>query len=116
MKIETLQDVLTVDFDKMKSMDKTRLLYRIKELIKETDIESKHLDEDSQDYKYTALSIVDKKLVRLSFDLESKKARVVDTETNPVDRKSNYMVGAKAIQEMKTLIKTQKEIVNEKSK
>ena len=42
------------------------------------------------------------------FDLESKKARVVDTHTHTTDTTKNYMVGAEAIKKIQKLVKEQK--------
>lgn len=109
MKLETLEDLLTVDVDKLKSPEKTRLLTRIKQLIKAEGKADAKADSEAEKFPYEAVSVVSNKLVHLAFDLETKKARVVDTEVDSRDtRGRNYMAGAAALKKVQEMVKTQK--------
>lgn len=110
MKLETLEDVLAIDTDKLKAQENKRLLTRIKQLLKSDKKEETKADENAADYPYTAVSVVGNKYVKIKFDLESKKARVVDVQTDGRDtRGRNHMVGFKAINELEGLVNKQKE-------
>lgn len=114
MKLEKLEDLLTVDHDKLKSPEKTRLITRIKQLIKDSGKVEVKADNKAETYPYEAISVVDNQLVKVSFDLKSKEARVVDVEVDPRDsRGANHMAGAYAINAVKRYIKQQKEKTNE---
>lgn len=116
MQIEKLEDILTINMDKLKSPEKTRLLTKIKQLIKADNKSEAKEEEAAVDYPYEAISIVGEKLITLKFDLDTKKARVVNTETDTRDIKGrNYMSGADAVKRLTKLVKTQKEIVNEEN-
>jgi len=109
MKIEKLEDLLKIDTDKMKSVDKSRLLTRIKQLLKlEDKIEAKS-DEEAMDLPYEGIGVVHNKLAIIKFDLASKKARVIEVMENTVVP----VIQANAIQRLKVLIRTQKEVTNE---
>jgi len=111
MQIEKLEDILTINMDKLKSPEKTRLLTKIKQLIKADNKSEAKEEEAAVDYPYEAISIVGNYYVEIKFDLESKKARVVSTETDSRDVKNrNYMAGARAIKKMQELVKKQKEL------
>jgi len=114
MQIEKLEDILTINFDKLKSPEKTRLLVKIKQLIKSENKTEALATENAQDLPYEGLSIVGNKYVELRFDLDTKQARVTGVRQDPRDVKGrNYMSGAEALLKVKTLAKDQKEIENE---
>ena len=114
MKLEQLSDLLAIDTDTLKSPEKSRLLTRIKQLIKGENKAEANQDEAAKDLPYEAVGIVGNKLVEIRFDLESKDARVIKTApTDPRDIKTNYIAGAKAIVRTQELVKFQKEITNE---
>lgn len=113
MKLETLDDILTMDFDKLKSAEKTRILTRVKQLVKAQNKSDATEDNEAEDFPYEGVSVVGTKFVSLKFDLESKKARVVDVQVDnrPANGK-NYMVGAQAVRRIQHLVKKQKEVDN----
>jgi hypothetical protein len=113
LKLESLNDLLTIEVEKLKSPEKTRLLTRIKHLIKNGNKTEANQDEAAKDLPYEAISVVGNKLVEIKFDLESKKARVINTSSDSRDIKSNYLSGAKAIKKMQEIVKFQKENTNE---
>lgn len=110
MKIEKLDDLLTLDTDKLKSAEKSRVITKIKQLIKGEGKAEKTADSKAEDFPYKAISVVGNELVYVAFDLETKEARVVGTETDDRDTKGrNHMVTSYAVNEIKILAKTQKE-------
>jgi len=114
MKLECLEDLLTIDLVKLKSPEKTRLLTRVKQLIKSENKTEAKASENAQDLPYEGLSIVGGKYVELRFDINTKQARVTDVRQDPRDTKGkNYMAGAEALQKIRDLAKDQKEISNE---
>lgn len=105
LKLEKVEDLLEVDITTLKSPDKTKLLTRLKALIKLGDkVEIKTDEEAKKNLPYTGVSVVGNKLVTLKFDLESKEARVTGVETD--DRKP--VIGLMAINTVKKLAKEQK--------
>lgn len=114
MKLEKLEDLLTIDTDKLKAAENKRLLTKLKQLLKSDKKEEAKADESAEDYPYTAVSVVGSTYVEVSFDLETKKARVVDTSKDGRDtRGRNHMVSHKAITKLHKLAREQKEITNE---
>jgi hypothetical protein len=113
MKLESLQDVLGIDVDKLKSPEKTRLITRIKQLIKAEIKTEAGADESAKDLPYTAVSVVGNKYVELKFDISSKVGRVVDVDIDSRDtRGKNYMSGARAVRTIQEIVKDQKELIN----
>ncbi len=113
MKVESLDDVLTIDLEKLKSPDKTKLLTRIKQLIKLENKTENSLIEDSSLFPYEGVSVVGNKYVEIRFDLNTKKARVTDVRQDTRDTdKRNYMCGAEAVKKVIYLTKKQREIKN----
>jgi len=111
MKLEKLSDLLELNTDTLKSPEKSRLLTRVKQLIKAENKAENLADENAADLPYEGLSIVGNKYVLLRFDLESKRGRVVEIDTDPRDvRGKNYMSGARAINKLTELSKKQKEL------
>lgn len=105
IKLERLEDLLTMDTDKMKSPDKSSVLRRIKQLIKlEDKIEAK-TDEEAMDLPYEAIGIVGSKLVILKYDIVSKHARVVEVDDSET---RTPVTGAIAIRKMQNLVANQK--------
>ena len=113
LKLESLNDLLTIEVEKLKSPEKTRLLTRIKHLIKSGNKAEANQEEAAKDLPYEAVSMVGNQLVEIRFDLESKKARVIRTSTDSRDIKTNYLSGAEAIKKMQEIVKFQKENTNE---
>ena len=114
MKLEKLEDVLTIDLVKLKSAEKTRLLVRIKQLIKSENKTEAKADENASELPYEGLSIVGDKYVELRFDLNTKQARVTDITHDTRDIKGrNYMAGTKALNKVREMVTKQKEIPNE---
>jgi hypothetical protein len=114
MRIEKLEDLLEINTDTLKSPEKSRLLTKIKQLIKLEKKTEAGADESAADLPYEAISIVGNKYVTVRFDLKDKKGRVTEVNTDTRDvRGKNYMSGAKAIKRMQELIKEQKEISDE---
>lgn len=111
MKLESLEDLLEINTDTMKSPDKSRLLTRIKQIIKAEKKSEANADEKAKGFPYEGLSLVGSKYVEIKFDLESKEARVMDVSEDPRDtRGKNYMAGAKALRRIQELSKLQKEL------
>ncbi len=114
MKLENLEDLLTINTDTLKSPEKGRLLTRIKQLIKANGKVEDSADELAKDLPYLAISVVGNKYVEVAFDLSTKYGRIVDVDIDTRDiRGKNYMSGARAIKRMQELIKEQKELSNE---
>jgi hypothetical protein len=109
MKLEQLSDILEIDESKLKSPDKSNVIRRVKQLLKAENKSEVIAEDEAEDYPYEAVSIVGNNYVTVKFDIDSKKARVIETHTHPTDtRGKNYMVGAEAIKKMQKLIKEQK--------
>lgn len=109
MKLEELTDILEIDESKLKSPDKSNVIRRVKQLLKAENKSEVLAEDEAEDFPYEAVSIVGNTYVAIKFDIESKKARVIETHTHPTDtRGKNYMVGAEAIKKMQKLIKEQK--------
>lgn len=105
IKLERLEDLLTMDTDKMKSPDKSSVLRRIKQLIKlEDKIEAK-TDEEAMDLPYEAIGIVGSRIVTVKYDINSKNARVVDVEE---EETRIPVAGATALKRMQHLVRNQK--------
>lgn len=114
MKLEKLEDLLEINPDNLKSPEKTRLIVKIKQLIKAGNKAEILADEKVKDLPYVAVSVVGNKYVEIGFDIPSKDGRVIHVETDDRDiRGKNYMSGSKAIRRIKELVKEQKEISNE---
>jgi hypothetical protein len=79
MKFEKLEDLIAIDIDTLKLADTKRLLYRIKSNIKAEVIEEKKIEkalEGQEPLKYKAVSMIGNTTYILSFDPETKEARV----------------------------------------
>jgi len=113
MKLEKIEDLLQIDTDSLKSPEKSRLLTRIKQLIKTGNKKEVKDDEVGANLPYEGVAVVGPYLVDIKFDLDSKEARVMNVNKDTRDIKSNHMAGASAMSKMQKLIKGQKEIVNE---
>jgi len=113
LKIEQLEDLLTINTDLLKSPEKSRLLTRIKQLIKADNKVEANQDEAAKDLPYRAVSIVGKTFVEIKFDLESKTARVTEVNKDERDINNNFQSGARAVNEMRIIVKNQKELNNE---
>ena len=110
MKLESLEDLLTIDTEKLKSPEKSRLLTRVKQLIKSENKQEAKADENAKDLPYEGISVVGNKKVHLKFDIETKEARVTEVTTDTRDITTNFMAGATAVNILKSLIKKQKEL------
>tara|TARA_R110001606_G_C15385495_1_gene650926 strand:- start:760 stop:1095 length:336 start_codon:yes stop_codon:yes gene_type:complete len=109
LQLEKLEDLLTIDENKLKSPDKTAVIRKIKQLLKAEGKSEVLADDESEDFPYEAISIVGSTYVTVKFDIDSKKARVIETHEHSTDsRGKNYMVGAEAIKRLQKLIKEQK--------
>jgi len=109
IEITKLEDVLTLNTDKLKSDEKSKVLTKVKQLIKAENKAEVLQENEAEDYPYEGVSIVGNQLVNIKFDIESKKARVVDTEIDPRDSKGrNYMAAATALKKIQALSKSQK--------
>ncbi len=109
LQLEKLEDVLNIDENKLKSPDKSSVIRKIKQLLKAENKSDKIETEEAGDFPYEAVSVVGNVYVELKFDLDSKKARVVDTHTHSNDVGGrNYMVGAEAIKRIQKIAKEQK--------
>jgi len=114
LKLETLQDLLTIDTELLKATDNKSILRRLKQLIKVSDKQENKADELAEDFPYEAVSVVGNKLVTLRFDLESKNARVIDVSSDGRDVKGrNFMAQSNAVTKINVLASKQKEIINE---
>lgn len=110
MSIKDLQDVLTLDIDKLKSDEKSKVLTKIKQLVKASNKEEVKESEEVDSLPYEAVSVVGSKLVFLKFDLESGKSGISKIEQDTRDTKGrNYMASAAAIRIIQLLSKQQKE-------
>ncbi len=114
MKIEKLEDLLTINTKTLKSTEKERLLTRVKQLIKSENKTEAKADENAKDLPYEAVSVVGGTFVELKFDLKTKQARVVNTHQDSRDiNGQNIMSGARAVVKMQSIVKLQKEIEND---
>lgn len=105
LKMEKLEDLLTMDLEKMKSQDKTNLLRRVKQLIKlEGKVEAK-TDEEALNLPYDAIGIVGSKIVSIKYDINSKDARVVKIEE---EETRIPVAGATALKRMQFLVRNQR--------
>lgn len=110
MKLDTLEDLLEIDHEKLKAAENKRVITRIKQLLKADNKSEARADKEAADYPYEAVSVVGNKFVTLKFDLETKEGRVVDVQTDGRDIKGrNYMAGASAENKLIALIRNQKE-------
>ena len=110
MKIETLEDILQIDHEKLKAAENKRLITKIKQLLKSNNKEEKRAETNADSMPYEAVSIVGNKAVYLKFDLESKEARVVDVKVDTRDaRGRNFMAAAATTKRLQELAKSQKE-------
>ncbi len=105
LKLEKIEDLLTVDLAGLKSQDKTKLLTRLKALIKLGDKLDAKTDEEAMKLPYEAISVIGTKLVTLRFDLETKEGRVIGFEEDA--RKP--VIGMMAMNMIKSLAKSQVE-------
>lgn len=109
MKLETIEDLLEIDTEKLKAAENKRLLTKIKQLIKSGNKAEAKADESSKDYPFEAVSVVGSSFVTVKFDLETKEARVTDTTVDTRDvGPRNYMAGAAALKRLQELVKEQK--------
>ncbi len=110
IKLETLSDLLNIDETSLLTGEKTKVITRIKQLLKVENNSSKVADKEAEDYPYTGVSIVGNKLVVLKFDLTDNSARVTEVTTDGRDRRGkNIMATANAITMIKRLHKNQVE-------
>lgn len=111
MKLENLEELLTMDTDGNKADENKKLLRSIKQLLKkEVKVESS-LENKAKDLPYEAVSVVGNKLVTLKFDLESKEAVVEKTEVDGRDTGTkNYMAAYAATNAIKHIARRQKEM------
>lgn len=114
LKLETLQDLLTIDTNGQKANDNKAILARVKQLIKAETKQENNADETAKDFPYKGVAVVGNKLVELNFDLENKSARVMDVKIDSRDaRGRNYMAVSMAISMIEKMGKKQKEILGE---
>lgn len=110
MKIESLEDILQIDHEKLKAAETKRLITKVKQLLKSNTKEEKKAEENAETLPFEAVSVVGNKAVYLRFDLETKEARVVDVRVDTRDvRGRNFMAGAAATTKLQKLIKEQKD-------
>ena len=105
LQLDKLEDLLTIDVEKLKSPEKSKVLTRLKALIQlENKVEAKTTEEAIENLPYKAAGVVGNTLVDIRFDLESKKARVVDTQedTRPM------VMAAEAVKRTQSYAKSQK--------
>jgi len=108
LKLETLSDVLNIDEVALKTGEKSEVIKRIKQLLKEENKSAEVSDKEAEGYPYTGVSIVGNKLVVLKFDLADNSARVTEVSVDGRDRRGkNIMATANAITIIKKLHKTQ---------
>lgn len=109
LKLEKLEDVLTIDQTTLKAQEAKDVIKKIKQLMKVDKIEDVEAQEEASDYPYTGVSVVGDKLITLKFDLQTNKARVVSAEKDTRDtRGRNHMVTYFAINTLEKLAKEQK--------
>ena len=114
IKLETLQDLLSIDTDGIKAQDNKAILTRVKQLIKAETKQESNADTLAEALPYEAISVVGNRLVSLKFDLDSRVARVVDVKVDARDSKGrNHMAVFTAIDTIERYGKKQKEISNE---
>ena len=115
LKLESLQDLLEIDTDKLKAADNKKLLTRVKQLVKGIKKEkAKEEENDGSHLPYEGVSVVGQKYVGLRFDLETKEARVTEiVQDSRPSRGQNYIIRAKADDKLMELATKQKEITND---
>jgi len=110
MQIDLTKNIDTMKKDELQKYAR-ELIAHIKGAVKQ---EAK-AEELAEEFPYEAVSVIDKKFVTLKFDLESKKARVIDVKTDSRDVRNNNMAVYFANNKLIELGKKQKEISNEKN-
>ena len=112
LKLEKLEDLLTIDEQKLKAPESRAVITKLKQLLKENDIDEEVLEKEAEEYPYVGVSVVGNKYVEIKFDLKTKAARISEVLIDPRDtRGKNYMAASKAVDKVKRLYKVQKEIV-----
>jgi hypothetical protein len=102
-KLETLEDILTMDTDTGKAQENKDLLKQIKQLLKKTAKKENDLEAKASEMPYEAVAVVGKNHVRLKFSLDTKEAVVVESIKYDQDVHNNAMATYYAINELKKL-------------
>lgn len=109
MKLENLEDLLTLDTDKFKADENKKLLRSIKQLLKKEVKVEASLENKAKDLPYEAVSVVGNSFVTLKFDLDSKEAVVEKAEVDSRDTGTkNYMAAYAATNALKHIAKNQR--------
>lgn len=109
LELNTLEDLLAIDENDLKSPEKSAVIRRVKQMLKTSGAEEKLADEEAKDLPYEAVAVVGKQLVKLRFDLETKEARVVDVEIDSRDvRNQNHMATHHAIKMLEKMARESK--------
>lgn len=85
MEFTKLDDIFTINIDNLKVADAKRLLYRIKNMIKDEVIEEEKKEQvlaNPEELKYKAVSVVGDVMYILSFDPKTGVGKVHDTVTD----------------------------------
>lgn len=104
LELNKLEDLLAIDENGLKSPEKSAVIRKIKQLLKNNGAEEKIADEEAKDLPHEAVAVIGNKLVTVKFDLESKEARVSEVSTDSRDVKNkNHMARYHAIKAIETM-------------
>ena len=110
MKLEKLEDLLTVDTATNKADANKKLLLQIKQLIKKENKKEASNEVLADSLPYEAISVVGSKYVTVKFDIATKQAVVSNIEHDSRDvGVKNYMAVYHATNKLRLLGKNQKE-------
>jgi hypothetical protein len=109
MKIEKIEDLLTIDTDKLKADQNKALLRKVKQLLKSTNKKAEDTEVLADSMPYEAVSVVGNKSIKLKFDLETGQGVVSDIfEDSRYTGGQNYMAVSHASKVLAKLGKEQK--------
>ena len=102
-KLESLEDVLSIDTDAEKAQDNKDLLKQIKQLLKKSEKKEESVQQKSDELPSEAVSVVGKNHVRIKFNLDTKEAVVVESKKYDQDVYNNNMAVYHAVNELKKI-------------
>jgi len=92
MKLENIEDLLTMDTDSNKADANKKLLRKVKQLLKTGAKKEENSQVLAESLPFTAVSVVGTQLVTVKFNLDTKEAIVDNVEVDERDTaKSNHM-------------------------
>lgn len=102
-KIESLEDVLSIDTETGKAQENKDLLKQIKQLLKKSEKKEANLQQKAEEMPHEAVSVIGKNHVRIKFNLDTKEAVVVESIKYDQDVYNNNMALYYAVSELKKI-------------